>query len=83
MHSHCAPSGIAINGHVLFELVNKGLLYGEFRGAEDSCSDIGWTRRHTYTPIGSFSKVERKKASASRRPRQDDILDLDEIEDAP
>lgn len=64
----------------LRELVNKGLLYCEYRWEEDSRSDTGWTKRYTYTPIGSFSKAERKKASASRRPQQDGIVDLD---DAP
>lgn len=67
----------------LRELVNKDLLDREYRWEKESRSDTGWTKRYTYTPIGSFSKAERKKASASRRPQQDDVLDLDEIEDAP
>ena len=66
----------------LRELVNKGLLRREYHWEDSSRSDTGWTKRYTYTPIGSFSKAERKKASVSRRPQHDDIIDLDESEDA-
>ncbi|HEY6423828.1 MAG TPA: hypothetical protein VIY28_11385 [Pseudonocardiaceae bacterium] len=68
----------------LRELVNKDLLYREYRWEEDSRSDSGWTKRYTHTPIASFSKAERKKASVNRQPpQQDDVLDLDKIEDVP
>ncbi|MGH3906905.1 MAG: hypothetical protein ACRDTE_22395 [Pseudonocardiaceae bacterium] len=66
----------------LRELVNNGLLHREYRWKEEPRSDTGWTKRYTYTPIGSFSKAERKQASASRQSKPDDVTDLDEIEDA-
>ncbi|MGH3614595.1 MAG: hypothetical protein ACRDRK_18800 [Pseudonocardia sp.] len=71
-------------GDGLRELVSKGFLKRDFVWEEDIRADTGWTKRHLYTLLGSFSKAERKKASNIRNADENsDIVDLDDIQEGP
>lgn len=62
----------------LRELRQAGLLDTDYQWERNVRSDTGWTKRWTYTLIGSFSKDERKKAAASRSvdDEPDDMIEV-------
>jgi hypothetical protein len=70
-------------GDGLRELVAEGLLQRDHIWEEDHRSDTGWTKRHLYTTIGSFSKAARAKAAKIRSGDVDEALDLNLIQEGP
>lgn len=69
-------------GDGLRELHSRGLIERELIWEEEARADSGWTKRHLYTLLGSFSKEERRKASNIRSGGVDaQVLDLDDLKE--